>query len=251
MKMRFRVNKKALLSPPIIALIIANMIPIGGVLWYGWDTFVIVSLFWTETVIIGFFALLRIISAPVQRISSYKKLGGICFILFFLGGACSAFGFAIIFMFFVYPQWAPGAVPFPVPPTVPEDIYQPSWPGPLSAYKVGIDTARLLYYLLPSKVMIAIYSLVLSHGVSFVWDYLVKGKKRLADLKKLIEEPLTRVLVLYGGISVGFFSIVVFKTNVAGLIGLLLLKCWVDTGMYMRRQRKKDAGMLVIDKNEM
>ncbi len=249
MKKRFRVNKKAWLSPSTIALIAANMIPIGGVLWFGWDAAIIMSVYWTETLIIGFYAVLRIISAPLERISLIKKLGGTCFFLWFFGWFCSGLGVAVIVLFFVYPHTTSEVCG--IPPTVPEDIYKPSWPGPFALFELGIDTVRLLYYLLPSKVTIMICSLVLSHGVSFVWDYLVKGNRNKANLSGLIEEPFGRVIILHGAVMIGGFVLCLFQTNVAVLVCLLLFKCWLDASMHMRRQSKKAPETLVIDKIEM
>lgn len=249
MKKPFIVTKRELLSPATIALIVANMIPIGGVLWFGWDAAIIMSVYWTETLIIGFYALLRIISAPSQRISLRKKLGGTCFFLLFFGWFCSGLGVAVIFLFFVYPAitrdvcW--------IPPTVPEDIYIPSWPGPFMMYELGIDTIRLLRYLLPPKAIIMILSLVFSHGVSFVWDYLVKGNRSIANLKELTEEAFGRVIILHGAVMIGGFVICVFQTNVAALICLFLFKCWLDALMHMRRQSKRSSKTWTIDKIEM
>jgi hypothetical protein len=45
----------------IIFLILANLVPIIGVLFYGWDIFQIIFIFWCESGIIGFFSILKIL----------------------------------------------------------------------------------------------------------------------------------------------------------------------------------------------
>ena len=43
------------LSVPI--LVMANLVPLAGVLLWGWDVFLILLLFWGENVIIGIFGI--------------------------------------------------------------------------------------------------------------------------------------------------------------------------------------------------
>lgn len=41
-------------------LILANLVPLAGVLWWGWDAFVLLCLYWLETAVIGFWTILRV-----------------------------------------------------------------------------------------------------------------------------------------------------------------------------------------------
>lgn len=48
-------------SPSISSiLILANLVPLAGVLWWDWDAFVLLCLYWLETAIIGFWTILRV-----------------------------------------------------------------------------------------------------------------------------------------------------------------------------------------------
>ena len=58
-------------------MLLANIPPIIGVLFFDWDPFAVVSLYWAETLIIGFYAILKIISAPERQIRLTHKLIGI------------------------------------------------------------------------------------------------------------------------------------------------------------------------------
>jgi hypothetical protein len=44
----------------VIALIAANLIPLFGVVHWGWDLFVLMTAYWLETGIIGFYTAVRI-----------------------------------------------------------------------------------------------------------------------------------------------------------------------------------------------
>ena len=49
--------------PSAIGLVVANVVPLVGVLWFGWDLFGVMWLYWAENGIIGAYALLRILTA--------------------------------------------------------------------------------------------------------------------------------------------------------------------------------------------
>jgi hypothetical protein len=53
-----------LLHPSTLLLLAANALPILGVLYWGWDVFVLLILYWMETAIIGFWMIVRIAIAP-------------------------------------------------------------------------------------------------------------------------------------------------------------------------------------------
>jgi hypothetical protein len=48
---------------PLAILLVSNVIPLVGVLYWGWDIFVLLMLYWMETVVIAFWTLLRILIA--------------------------------------------------------------------------------------------------------------------------------------------------------------------------------------------
>jgi hypothetical protein len=55
---------RRLLAPSSLILIAANLLPLAGVLFWGWDAFVLLALYWFETAIIGFWTLVRVATAP-------------------------------------------------------------------------------------------------------------------------------------------------------------------------------------------
>lgn len=50
-------------SPSSIVLVVANLMPIAGVLWLDWQVFDILMLYWTESVIVGAVNVLRMMSS--------------------------------------------------------------------------------------------------------------------------------------------------------------------------------------------
>lgn len=41
-------------------LILSNLVPLAGLLWWGWDAFILLCLYWLETAVIGFWTILRV-----------------------------------------------------------------------------------------------------------------------------------------------------------------------------------------------
>ncbi len=52
------------LYPSTLILLAANLVPFAGILFWGWDAFVLLALYWMETAVIGFWMILRIATAP-------------------------------------------------------------------------------------------------------------------------------------------------------------------------------------------
>lgn len=59
-------TRRRLKAPSSLILLGANLLPLAGVLFWGWDAFVLLALYWLETAIIGFWMLVRIASAPAS-----------------------------------------------------------------------------------------------------------------------------------------------------------------------------------------
>ena len=133
------------LSPTVIALVLANLIPIYGVLALGWEVFPIMLLFWLENVVIGAFNVLKmLLSEPQDRA---KWLGKLFLVPFF----CVHYGmFTLVHGVFVLGFFG-GAfrqgAPFP------------SWSD--VAHMIG---EQHLWY--------AVLALVVSHAFSFGYNYL-------------------------------------------------------------------------------
>lgn len=52
------------MTPYAIFLVLANLLPLAGVAFWGWDVFVILILYWLETVVIAFWTILPVLIFP-------------------------------------------------------------------------------------------------------------------------------------------------------------------------------------------
>ena len=59
------------LRPSVIALLLANLVPVFGVVVPGWEVFPLMFLFWSENVIIGALNVLKLLIASPKSVSSW------------------------------------------------------------------------------------------------------------------------------------------------------------------------------------
>jgi hypothetical protein len=59
-------SARQVLRPSTLILLIANLFPLYGIAYWGWDAFVLLMLYWMETGIIAFWVIVRIATAPPQ-----------------------------------------------------------------------------------------------------------------------------------------------------------------------------------------
>jgi hypothetical protein len=93
--------------PSTILVLIADLIPLAGVLWWGWDAFVLLMLYWMETAVIAFWALARIFTvaggtyqSSIGFIANMAPRLGLT--LFFLVHASGFMGAHLLFLWVVF-----------------------------------------------------------------------------------------------------------------------------------------------------
>lgn len=186
-------------SPSVIMLVLANLIPLGGVLFFGWEVFPVMFLFWLENVVVGIFHALKMLLAGG---------GPQAMKLFFVPFFCVHYGiFTLVHGGFVFALFgtdfreAKGFLP---------DFYS------------------LRDLVLNQHLGLAAFGLLVSHGFSFVTNYLLNGAYRTASLPLLMMQPYGRVVVLHIAIIGGGFLVMAMGKPVVGLALLIALKIGLD-----------------------
>jgi hypothetical protein len=64
-----------LFYPSTLILLAANLVPLVGVLSWGWDAFVLLVLYWLETAVIAFWTIVRIAITPRDALGDIKFQG--------------------------------------------------------------------------------------------------------------------------------------------------------------------------------
>lgn len=197
-------------TPSLVALVLANLWPLVGVVFFGWTTFSVLLLFWLENVIVGCINVGRMWKAAD---SEGGKWSVIPFFIVHYGMFTAVHGVFVIAIFAGDPGEA-GLTP---------DLVTRMVGG------AGIGPAAL--------------ALAASHGYSFVMNYLRGGEYQTAKLKRLMFQPYTRVVVLHVTIIFGGFLIVSQGQPVAALALLVVLKTAIDgVAHLLERRRLRPAG---------
>lgn len=200
----------------VAALLVANLVPLAGVLFFGWEVFPVVFVFWAENVIVGVFNVLKMITAPWRGGADLGlRFFLVPFFCFHYGMFCFVHG-AFVFVLFG------------------RELMEPhGFPGP--ALMVETMTRLGLWW--------AVAGLAASHGISFVWNYLVGGERNRVQVAQLMAQPYGRIVVLHLAILGGGFLMVALGSPWFGLALLVLLKIGLDLRAHLRERRRFGAGV--------
>jgi hypothetical protein len=181
-------------------LLAANLVPLAGVLLWDWDAFALLALFWMENVVVGVFFALRMLTIdPRDPALWMAKLFLVPFFCFHYGMFTAIHG---AFVFSVF--------------------------GKSDALRAASDYGLWL----PIAVLLA------SHLFSFVWNYLVGGEFRRAQLTRTMMQPYARVIVLHVAIILGGIAATAFGSPVWALLVLVALKIALDLKAHVKEHSK-------------
>jgi hypothetical protein len=180
-------------SESAIALVIANLIPLVGVLLLGWDLGDIMVLYWVESGVIAFYTVLKI--AIVGRLAALVAAP------FFVGhfGGFMAGHFLLIYALFIRCSrggWAPGA---------------------------GAELAAIF-----APIWTSIAALFISHGVSFFANFIQDREHEGATVSGLMTAPYNRIMVMHATLIFGGSIVLLIGMPTCPLGILLALKTAVD-----------------------
>jgi len=216
--------KKYRLDIPLLTLIAANTIPVWGVLFLGWDAFYIVILYWAENLAVGFYNILKIAFARMPRpIEHLGKLFLIPFFIIHYGGFMAVHGLFILVLF----KKSTGGF-----------LSGNTWPCFLVFVQMLLNVIKQAYSVMTVPMKYALAGLFLSHGVSFVDNFLLKREFASARPDKLMGSPYSRIVVMHIAIIVGAFLTFAVGSPVALLVVLIVLKTVLDVKLHLREHTK-------------
>ncbi len=182
------------MTPSLLVLGLANALPIAGVLLLGWKVFPLVLLYWLENVVVGGFNVGKLLLAqPQEPAYSVGKLFLIPFFVFHFGMFTLVHG---VFVFALF-----GAK------SLPRFDSLAKLPAAIRAYHLGWG----------------VLALVVSHGLSFYWNYFENGEYRRASLPILMMQPYARLVVLHLAVLFGGWIVLTLGSPLLPLLALLVL----------------------------
>jgi hypothetical protein len=208
-----RISRSDLKKVSVIALILANISPILGVLFLGWQVFPILFLFWVENVVIGASNVLKmIVCSPGDQRQWAAKVFMIPFFCVHYGIFTAVHGVFVIFMF--------GMIGNSIKPG---DFAS----GPFDFF--GIIGELQLWW--------SVLALVVSHAVSFAVNYAGNGEYKNSNVVFLMIQPYGRVVIMHLTVLFGGFLVMLLGSPVIGLLLLVFLKMFIDITAHLRQHR--------------
>ena len=209
----------------LAALVLANLVPLFGVLYLDWDVGSLVMLYWSENLVIGGYTILKILLKARGR----ARFLALFFTLHY-GGFCAIHGFFVLQLTrFAGDNWGHTAAA--------------TWPGPLAIIQKFFNLAEQLLSVAPREFLLACLALVVSHGVSFVLIYLGQREYEHTTLSELMNAPYRRIAVLHLAIIAGGYLVVKLGSPLGLLVALVMFKIGMDILLHNRAHasRRKAA----------
>ncbi|TNF99521.1 MAG: hypothetical protein EP297_05390 [Gammaproteobacteria bacterium] len=200
------------ISPSVILLVLANLIPLAGILWLGWEVLPVMVLFWMENIIIGIYNIPRILLASADEAERLgTKLGTAGFFAVHYGLFTMVHG---IFVFEMFGE------------------------NYLQGRELSVEL--LVRLVMDFQLYWAIIALFVSHGFSLVMNYLLGGEHHAVTTRQMMKKPYDRVVILHVGILAGGFILQMLSEPLAGLVVLIMLKIFFDVRSHQKEHKGID-----------
>ena len=216
-----------------LALILANLVPLAGVVWLDWRVFDVLLLYWAENVVIGAVNVLRMLScrprlgiielaedrsglqftdtqrATVSRFTAGFRYFLIPFFVIHYGMFCFGHYSAVISLF--------------------GDEFRIAG-GSQSLFGVSLVEAW------QSPLWIAVAAIAISHLLSFFTNFVGRGEYQRTNLMQLMRRPYGRIIVLHVSVIAGGFLVTVLGDPTWMLLVLIIMKSAIDLRMHERER---------------
>jgi len=195
----------ALTPASSVALVVANLIPLAGVLFFHWSLGNVMLLYWAESAVIGFYTVLKI--------AVVGKLVAIAAAPFFIGHFG---GFMVVHFLLIYEFVIRGFHAGPEPPLADalRGLFVPIWGSLLMMF--------------------------VSHGVSFFTNFMGRGEYERTTVTALMNAPYKRIIVMQLALIFGGWIVILFHSPTGVLALLVVMKIALDFAAH-RQERKRNG----------
>ncbi len=205
-----KIDRTDLEKPSVIVLILANLLPVYGILFLDWEVFPLLFLYWIENVIVGAINVGKMVLASPGNAGQWAvKVFLIPFFCFHYGMFTAVHGIFVIGLFGGFFNENP-------------------FPNAGVIYRTVMD----------HQLYLAIIALAISHLVSFIYNYIGKGEYKKANVSELMGQPYGRVVVLHLTIIFGGFLVSALGSPEFALVLLIAIKAFIDIVTHVRQHAR-------------
>ena len=199
----------------VVALVVANLIPLIGVLFFGWSVWNILVIYWLENGIVGVINVLKMSVATGDEVTpgvtlmvngrpatSATKMGLIPFFIVHYGIFWFVHGIFVLTL--------------------------PAFFSLMSGDGMTLDLGPVVF---------AAVGLAISHGLSFWWNFLHGGEDQRTTAAALMFAPYKRLVALHITIIFGAFAVMFTGAPAAAVAVLVAIKTAIDLGLHLAEHR--------------
>ncbi len=197
----------AINSPSSLSLIAVNLLPLAGVMLFGWKLGDLMVLYWAESAVIGLWT-----SVKLAVIGKWAAFFVVPFFVGHFGGFMAGH---FMFIYYLFVRNLGTAAPEPGVWQALFDLFTP--------------------------LQSAIFSLFISHGVSFFTNFIGRREYHGTKLQQQMAEPYKRIVVMHVTVIAGGFLTLALGTPEAALLLLIMLKTGPDLRAHLREHGKGGA----------
>lgn len=194
------------LGPSSVALIIANLVPLAGVLLLGWHVFDILMLYWVENVVIGVINVMRMAACRGREKGFLLPFFAVHYGLFCFGHLAAVTG-----------------------------LFSESF-GTTNAWQYFFGGT--LDEVWRSSLWLAIGAIAASHLFSFFSNFIAGGEYLRTSARELMQRPYGRIVVLHVAIIIGAALIQWLRSPVMMLVVLIAAKIALDLWLHVAERDK-------------
>ena len=207
----------------VAALIVANLIPLAGALFLGWNVWMILIVYWLENGVVGVVNVLKMRRAegPIEASSMQLRMNGRPVDERSTGALISFF----ILHYGIF--WAVHGVFV--------------WTLPVfgSMRSEGVD---MTVGFEPLAIPLAVLALAISHGLSYWFNFVQGGEYRRVSAAGQMFAPYGRLVVLHVTIIIGGMAIAFSGAPASAVAILVGLKTLLDVGFHLAEHRRVAPG---------
>ena len=213
----------------VVALVAANLVPLIGVLFFGWDVWGILIIYWLENGVVGFFNVLKMRRAAGPETGATTRAGGrtrrVSMTINGRPASGSEKSFLIPFFIMHYGMfWVVHGIFVLLLPT-----FAVMGAEGQSDFGTNLD---------PLAIVFAVVVLFISHGVSYELNYVGRGEYLRTTAGAEMFAPYGRLVVLHITIIFGAILIGTTGAPASAVVVLVLLKIALDLGLHLAQHRE-------------
>ena len=220
-----------------LVLILANLIPVVGVLLYQWDVLSILLLYWAESVVIGVLNVARMVACDsgnvmqgMLALANRPVPDELRENMPQIAGAALKF-FLIPFFVVHYGMFCFGHLTAVV--------------GIFGSGGISLRAGSALAELWQATFWIAVAAVFASHLYSFFANFIGEGEYKRANLMLLMRRPYGRIIAMHVAIVLGAGLVMWLGSPLPMLLILILIKTFLDIRLHEKERGRLSAAQIL------